>query len=138
MGLPTPRIGAEYSMETPILNKTPHNITLRTAEGDIVIPPTYPPARVSSRNPVDMHIPGIPVPIRVLPDTGVVENLPDPEDGVYLLVSIVVASHPDVRTRKDVFSPGTGPNDGAIRDARGQVLAVTRLNLSPEAAYDRR
>jgi hypothetical protein len=116
-----------------LVNKTPHNITLRTATGDQVIPPTYPPARVSARNPVDIHVEGVPVPIRVFPDSGVAENLPPPEDGFLYIVSIVVASHPDVRTRADVVSPGTGPNDGAIRDERGQVLAVTRLNGSSEA-----
>jgi hypothetical protein len=30
-------------------------------------------------------------------------------------------------TRPDVLAPGTGPNDGAIRDASGRIVAVTRL-----------
>ena len=116
-----------------LINKTPHNITLRTSEGDVVFPDVFPPARVTERNFVDMNIEGVPVPVRVYTDVGVVENLPEPQDGVMYIVSVVVREHPDVRHRADVISPGTGPSDGAIRDANKQVLAVTRVCLSPEA-----
>lgn len=58
---------------------------------------------------------------------GAVEGLPAAEDGVVYLVSALVAGRPEVAGRADVFVPGTGPKDGAVRDAAGQIFAVTRL-----------
>jgi len=58
---------------------------------------------------------------------GVVEGLPEPQDGVVYLVSALVAGRPEVAGRNDVFVPGTGPKDGAVRDGAGQIYAVTRL-----------
>jgi hypothetical protein len=59
------------------------------------------------------------------PVWGAVVGLPDPVDGVLLVVSQLVAGR--VPDRDDVVSPGTGPADGAVRDAQGRVCAVTRL-----------
>ncbi len=62
---------------------------------------------------------------------GEVEGLPAPEQDTVYLVSALVAGRPAVVGRTDVFVPGTGPNDGAVRYAdgpqKGQVYAVTRL-----------
>lgn len=33
--------------------------------------------------------------------------------------------------RTDVFGPGTGPKDGALRDSKNQIVAVTRLIAAP-------
>jgi hypothetical protein len=54
---------------------------------------------------------------------GELEGLPAPQEGVVYVVSMPVASR---AKRADVVSPGTGPNDGCIREG-GQVVAVTRL-----------
>lgn len=57
---------------------------------------------------------------------GAVVGLPDPVDGVAYVVSLLVLAALG-GTRADVLAPATGPEDGAIRDERGQVFAVTRL-----------
>jgi hypothetical protein len=54
---------------------------------------------------------------------GEIEGLPAPKEGVIFVVSMLVASRAQ---RPDVVSPGTGPNDGCVREG-GQVVAVTRL-----------
>jgi hypothetical protein len=53
-------------------------------------------------------------------------NLPDPEDGVYYIVSRVTMDFVSF-DREDVFCVDTGPT--AIRDENGQVVAVTQLSL---------
>lgn len=61
---------------------------------------------------------------------GEVEGLPRPAKDTIYLVSIMFAGR--VGDRDDVFIPGTGPKDGAVRypegdEKRGQIYAVTRL-----------
>ena len=58
---------------------------------------------------------------------GAVEGLPDPQPDTIYLVSALIAGRPEVAGRDDVFVPGTGPKDGTVRDANGQVYAVTRI-----------
>ena len=53
-------------------------------------------------------------------------NLPDPEDGVYYIVSRVTMDFVPF-DREDVFCVDTGPS--AVRDENGQVVAVTQLSL---------
>ena len=53
-------------------------------------------------------------------------NLPDPEDGVYYIVSRVTMDFVPF-DREDVFSVDTGPT--AVRDENGQVVAVTQLSI---------
>lgn len=110
-----------------IVNLTPHEIIVRKPYGGTVTIPSSGVARVTSK-------PGIPLPFIDCPDGlecwtapafGAVEGLPEPVEGVAYIVSGMVASR--VYKRPDVFSPGTGPNDGAIRDEKGQIVAVTRL-----------
>jgi hypothetical protein len=59
------------------------------------------------------------------PTVGEVINLPPPEEGVFFLVSAVVAAA--VKGRADVLRPGTGPADNCVRNEAGQVVGVTRL-----------
>jgi hypothetical protein len=53
-------------------------------------------------------------------------GLPEPQPGVIFVTSAIVAEAATKAGRRDVLAPGTGPNDGAIRE-NGQVVAVTRL-----------
>lgn len=53
-------------------------------------------------------------------------NLPQPEDGVYYIVSRITMDFMPF-DREDVFCVDTGPT--AIRDENGQVVAVTQLSL---------
>lgn len=108
-----------------LINLTQHDIVLRAADGnDTTIKPSGSVARVASTpGAITGHYAGVPV--YDAPTWGAVEGLPDPVGGIGYIVSGLVASRcPD---RIDVYSPGTGPNDGAIRNTAGQPIAVTRL-----------
>ena len=64
------------------------------------------------------------------PTWGDVEGLPAPRPDTIYVVSALVAGR--CVGRDDVFSPGTGPQDGAVRNERGQIVAVTRLIQAPQ------
>ena len=122
-----------------IVNLTPHAITLcdillecnaeNAAELGVTIPPSGEVARVIKAEPSAPYtIPGVPVWIFGPSYPADVEGLPPKElNTVYIVSSIVAAI---VRNRSDVFAPGTGPSDGAIRDDKGRIVAVTRLICS--------
>lgn len=104
-----------------IINCTPHPIVVeledgsrRTFEASGIVP------RVSSKTVDCDPIDGIPISQTVL---GEVENLPDAEDGVFLIVSAFVQTA--APGRKDLLRPDTGPD--CIRDDKGRILAVRRL-----------
>ncbi len=124
-----------------LVNLTPHSIRLRAdtnnavaeaAEGDIVIPPQLgedgkpAPARVSAtpgKQPIGF---ANGVALYGATSYSEVAGLPDPQADTNYIVSALVGGR--VSKRPDVFQPGTGPRDGAIRTSDGQVFAVTRLN----------
>jgi hypothetical protein len=110
-----------------LVNLTPHDIIIRTGDGDVTIPPTGTPARVEPGAVTATEtIAGVPV---ITWGEGEVVNLPPAVPGTFLIVSAVVGAR--VRHRADVLCPGTGPNDGAIRvpegPRKGQIEAVTCL-----------
>jgi hypothetical protein len=115
-----------------IVNLTPHNLTLRTPAGeDILLPPSGEIARVTETPGVPIEGTGLPVPCYGSPVRTGVSGLPAPAAGTaYIVSGLVLAACVD---REDVFGPGTGPADGAIR-ANGQVVAVTRLIAAPRAS----
>lgn len=109
---------------TQIKNLTPHAITLVGADGSQTsVPPSGVVARVSTVAGSKLES-SLPVELWSSSSLGAVVDLPDPEEGVLLLVSSLVAG---AAKRADVFSPGTGPNDGAVRNDKGHVVGVTRL-----------
>lgn len=112
---------------TTLVNLTPHEITLRGEAGDTVVPPSGVVARVASTPGALETIPGIPVPVARPQVFGAIEGLPawPRKDVVYIVSGVVLAALKG--TRDDVFGPGTGPNDNACRNEKGQVIAVTRL-----------
>jgi hypothetical protein len=102
-----------------VLNLTPHEITIRRPDGsDFTIPPSGMVARITTEERVIGTLDGIPV---VLRQPGGAIGLP--EEGVACLVSAMVLTAVPGRSR--VFAPDSGPT--AIRDERGQIVAVTRL-----------
>ena len=109
-----------------IQNLTPHDIVIRTATGDVKLPPCGQVARVAT-------IPGKPIGefegihLFSAPEFGEVAGLPAPEEGVIFIVSALVAQR--CIGRKDVFSPDTGPT--AIREG-GQIVAVKGLVQAPQ------
>jgi hypothetical protein len=102
-----------------MINLTPHPITLRREDGSEV---TYQPsgrvARVNTDERVIAIRDGIPVIVR---NTGDATGLP--VEGTPCLVSAMVLAA--VPGRAHVYAPDSGAT--AIRDERGQVVAVTRL-----------
>ena len=111
------------------VNLTPHPITLRGEGGDQVIQPSGEVARVSQTPGEEIGaVNGIPV--YSAPVTGAVEGLPQPQDDTVYIVSGMVLAH--CQGREDVFGPGTGPKDGAVRNEKGHIVAVTRLIAAPK------
>jgi hypothetical protein len=111
------------------VNLTPHEIVIRCVDGDRVIGPTAPAARVQPGVLLSTeNIGGVSV---IRWGDGEVVSLPPPTEGVIFIVSAVVGGSPSVRGREDVLCPGTGPNDGAVRipdgPRKGQIEAVTCL-----------
>lgn len=110
-----------------LVNLTPHAIVLRPSEGaDVVIPPSGGVARVKSVPGGARNVEGIPVPVASPQVWGEIEGLPAPQEGVMYIVSAIVLGRLQ-GARPDVVGPGTGPQDGAVRDDAGRVIAVTRL-----------
>lgn len=111
--------------EMQIVNLTPHVLRLYAEDGETVLDeiPSHGVARVTSAPPTlgDWELP---VPVATPTVYGEVEGLPEPQLGVVYVTSMLVAAA--VR-RPDVISPGTGPNDGCIRDGEGRISGVTRL-----------
>jgi hypothetical protein len=102
------------------VNLTPHAVTIRVGDRDIVIPPSGRVVRVASREVPGDSVGDIPT---VRREWGAVEGLPDPAPETIYLVSSLVLEH--VQGRDDVVAPDTGPT--AVRDAAGQIVAVRRL-----------
>jgi hypothetical protein len=103
---------------------TPHPITIRLDAEDLVLAPCGTVPRVVSATRDDEPVAGIPVKID---GAGTVDGLPDAVDGVSLIVSGMVLAALAGSGRKDVFAPGTGPADGAVRNEKGHIVAVRCL-----------
>lgn len=103
-----------------VVNLTPHTINVHVNGTDIEIPASGIVARVSqtekNSNPVCVN--GIEIAVTAV-EFGEIENLPNAQKDTVFLVSGLVRG---LTTRKDVFSPNTGPS--ALRNDRGQVVAV--------------
>jgi hypothetical protein len=118
-----------------MLNLTPHSITLRTVDGDVVLPPSGTVARVATVETVigsrDVFPNGFPetdsqgntnglrIPV-IAREFGAVTGLPT--DGTPCIVSALVLGA--CAGMSGVYAPDSGPT--AIRE-NGQVVAVTRL-----------
>lgn len=114
---------------TKIINLTPHPVTLRRPDGsDLTVVPRSSeeggPARVAQTPGTEIGCANG-VPIYSSHVWGDVVGLPPPCDDTLYVVSSLVLSR--VSGRDDVVAPGTGPNDGAVRNEKGHIVAVTRL-----------
>lgn len=123
------------------INLTPHPMRLRTNVANTAAEPDATDIVVEARKSTD----GKPMPARVSTTSGgslapiggmaaydrttygAVEGLPESQPDTIYLVSALIAGRPEIAGRDDVFVPGTGPKDGTVRDANGQVYAVTRI-----------
>jgi hypothetical protein len=103
-----------------MLNLTPHSITVRLPDGtERVYPPSGTVARVVTFETSAADLDGIKTAYR---RTGNVEGLTLPLTGPVLVSGMVLA---ELSGADNVFAPDSGSS--AIRDERGQVVAVTRL-----------
>ena len=103
-----------------MLNLTPHAIVIRTAAGDVTFQPSGTVARVSTvAQDTGLTVAGV----RVVRNTyGPVTGLP--ADGAPCIVSGMVLGALPAGT-PNIYAPATGAT--AIRDERGQIVAVTEL-----------
>ena len=126
-----------------IINLTPHPITIRNLDdngevnSEVTLAPSGTVARLNQSVEIKESIPVI-VETEGIKDHmldilvgvvsyGGIEGLPPYQDGIYYVVSSMVAS---AVNRRDVFAPDTGP-DSVIRNASGQIEAVQRLLSFP-------
>ena len=113
-----------------IRNLTPHPIKIHIPGRMLEIQPegTIPRVGMNSYTEVgSVEVSGIKVPIRKT-TMGFVENLPDPQKGIWLVVSSIVRTHPSLSHRTDLISPDTSPA-GVVRDEAGNITGVTGFQI---------
>jgi len=113
-------------------NYTQHAVTIRDREGNKITHPSLglAEAREITEEVGLIHIDGLGEPIVTIRKSVVdVAGLPEPVNGVVYIVAGIVLSalREQGSTRTDVFGPATGFVDGAIRDDKGHIVAVTKL-----------
>jgi hypothetical protein len=111
-----------------VINLTPHKIVIYDEDGKRVIeeiPPSGAVARVTVTSRVVGRL-GV-IPVRKV-EYGEIENLPDPMEGIYYIVSsvVLIALREKGIHRPDVLAPDTNP-DSAVRDSEGRVIGVKYL-----------
>ena len=113
---------------TTLVNLTPHALVLVSATGEhTVLAASGTVARVGSTPGTVEARDGFPCAVASPTVFGEVSGLPAPTAGTAFVVSGMVGSALTGRGRTDVFVPGTGPNDGALRNEAGHIVGVTRL-----------
>ena len=117
-----------------IINLTPHTVVVAADFNSSRVEfPSEGIARVSSTATKVDTVNGIDI---VATTYGEVEGLPEPQEGVVFLVSMLVGQVPAVKARPDVLCPDTSPAaavrypNGYIvggKDMSGLIYAVTRF-----------
>ena len=102
------------------VNLIGHEITI---SGHGTLPKSENPCFVKTKQRIVGKVVGIPIAETHFES---IENLPDPEEGVYYIVNRVTMDFIPFN-REDVVCVDTGPS--AIRDDNGQVIAVTQLTF---------
>lgn len=105
---------AEDQPELPFINLTPHPVVLN----GITIQPEEIPARCTTSTEVIDNIAGVDIRKKTFGD---ITGLPEPSEGKYYIVSVIVAAALN-GSRDDVFV-----TDGAIRDESGRIIGCTGL-----------
>jgi hypothetical protein len=108
-----------YSEFKKFVNLIGHDITI-SGYGTLLKSET--PCFVKTKQRIIGKVAGIPIAETQFES---IENLPEPEEGVYYIVSRISMDFIPF-DREDVFCVDTGPT--AIRDESGQVVAVTQLS----------
>ena len=117
-----------------IINLTPHDINIVDGEGNVlvVLPGTETPARAMQAEKALGVINDIPV---IGMEFGEPENLPTPEDGVWLLVSKTTADAAlkSGRTVADLLLTGK-----TVRDANNRIIGCQALSAYDSTAFQAR
>jgi hypothetical protein len=103
-----------------LVNLIGHEITIA---GYATLPKADKPCYVKTNQIIIGKIDGIPI---AKTEFDSIVNLPDPEDGVYYIVSRIIMDYVPFK-REDVLCVDTGTT--ALRDENGQVIAVTQLSI---------
>jgi len=108
-----------------LINLTPHPLVLLCVTGTQRVPQSGNIARVRHEQVALDTVSGVPV---YATEYKEIEGLPAPQDGVTYIVSSLIqhALKQHGLDRPDVLSPGTGPNDSAVKE-NNRIVAVTRL-----------
>lgn len=108
-----------------LLNLTPHDIVVRIGRVDLVYPASGRVARVSTSTEPVGSVEGIPT---TRDGLGLVTGLERDQAGhiVPCLVSGMVLAALPAGTL-GAYAPATGPNDGAVRNDKGHIVAVVAL-----------
>jgi len=104
-----------------LVNLTPHEVVLVRGETHLVVPPSGTIARAATtRQQVDvLDVDGTTIPVNRVA-FGQVENLPDPAEGVWYIVSSIVAQA--LPERQDLLVP-----DDTVRDESGRIVGARAL-----------
>ena len=107
------------------INMTPHEIVVMPEEGgEIRIPATGKLVRCKAeRGVVDtLEVNGVKIPVTQVV-LGEIENLPEPEEGVFYIISLQAALKArDLGRTADLLVP-----DMAVRDESGRIIGVRAL-----------
>ena len=109
------------------INLTPHTVVFQFPDGSRAEFPSTGVARVDNLygESTTFEFGGKVMTVNSPVKYGPVQGLPEPEDGVVYIVSLITLTQPGVAGREDVVAPATGPRDGAVR-VDGRIDAVTR------------
>jgi hypothetical protein len=111
--------------EITLVNCTPHPVSWADAEGNIRLTIPRPPNGAARIDQIPGSIGSLAgMPIMGANVYGGFINLPPETPGTLHVVSIMFSGR--AGARQDLIIPGTGPQDNALRDAQGQVVACRR------------
>jgi len=109
---------------TKFVNLTPHEIKVVRKDGsELRLPPSGQVARVMTASVPVSEVDGVEV---VRTEFGAVEGVPEPREGVYYIVSSMVAQA--LSWRSDVLAPDTSPAS-AVRDEQGRIVGIRRFQV---------
>lgn len=110
-----------------VVNLTPHVVTVVDERSRVIRtwPRSSEPARVEAvRVPMGLEVAGVPL----VAEERTRANLPEPQEGVWFIVSsVVVSAHPE---RRDLLVPSD-----LVRDCRGAVTACRSFVVSGSPAW---
>ena len=109
----------------PVVNLTPHMVTIVDGSSRVIQrwPRADVPARVEAVRVRIARVAGVPEGVPLIAEERIRANLPEPQEGVWFIVSSVVGfAHPE---RRDLLVPSD-----LVRDGKGVVTACRSFVIS--------